>query len=275
MKLSLIVENKTFQEHIHAEHGLALLIETDEKTILFDSGESDALMKNAMLMGVDLSKVDFALLSHGHFDHSGGFPHFNQINPDAKIYLHKSAFKETYDIGKDGSPTGQNLGVQWNEGQKQRMEPNLVFTDGPVYITDNIVISGSIPEHMRETRTGQFLEKTDGGYELDTMDHEQFLIIKENGKLYVFSGCSHNGVVPVVEYARQLFPDHEIQLLFGGFHLYTSPYDQLLFDVRRISSLDVECFMPVHCTGLTATFKMKELLGDRCIILNSGDKLFY
>ena len=272
MKIDLIVENKTYSEGIHAEHGLALLIETHEKTILFDSGESDALINNAKVMDIDLSKADLAILSHGHFDHSGGMPLFSEINPEAKIYIRENAFSKSYDIDKKGKPTGNNIGIRWTDEQKKKIEPKLVFTEEPVYITDDIIISGSIPEDLRETGTERFLKESDGGYVQDDMGHEQFLIIRENGKLNIFSGCSHNGVAPIIEYTNMLFPGEGIRLLFGGFHLYNSKDHQLMSDVDRITSLDVEYFMPVHCTGMDAMFRMKELLGDRCIILNGGDK---
>lgn len=275
MKLSLIVENKTYSEGIRTEHGLALLIETDEKIILFDSGESDAVINNANVMDIDLTGVDLAILSHGHYDHSGGMPLFNKIDPDAKIYIQKNAFNKSYDIDKKGKPTGNNIGIRWTDEEKKRIEPKLVFTEEPVYITDNIIISGSIPQKLRENGTERFLRESGESYVHDDMDHEQFLIIRENGKLNIFSGCSHNGVVPIIEYTNMLFPGEEIRLLFGGFHLYNSKDDHLLFDVGRITSLDVEYFMPVHCSGLNAMFRMKELLDDRCILLNAGDKLFF
>ncbi len=270
MKLSLIVENKTYRENILAEHGLALLIETDEKIILFDSGASDALIINSNEMDIDLSKVDLAILSHGHYDHSGGFPYFNKINPLANIYLQKNAFKQTFDIDKKGKPTEQNLGIRWADEEKIGLTPNLVFTDEPGYITDDIIISGSIPKHMRETRSGQFLEKSGDEYVFDKMEHEQFLIIREKGDLYIFAGCCHNGVAPVINYTKKLFPDEKIKLLFGGFHLYELSGDKLSDEVRKIANLDVDYFIPVHCTGINAIVMMKELLGDRCIILNAG-----
>lgn len=275
MKLDLIVENKTYESGIIAEHGLALLIETGEKTILFDSGGSHSLINNAKAMDVNLAKVDFAVLSHGHYDHSGGFPDFNSVNPNAPIYLHQNAFKETYEIDESGKPKGSNLGIQWSDEDKKRLAPNLVYTSGPVFITDNMVISGSIPHEMREHETGRFLEKIGDGYKFDEMEHEQFLAIKENNLLYLFSACSHTGVKPVVDYAKQLFPDTAIRMIFGGFHLFLSQMDLLLNAVDRIATLDVEYFMPVHCTGLKATFRMKELLGNRCLVLNAGDKLYF
>lgn len=275
MKLNLIVENKTYEDGIMAEHGLALLIETGEKTILFDSGKSHALINNGNRMNLDLSKVDFAVLSHGHYDHSGGFPDFNRINPNAPIYIHQNAFKEIYEMNEFGKPIGHNLGIQWDDKEKETIKENLIFTNEPLYITENIVISGSIPNEMREHKTGRFLEKVGSEYKFDEMEHEQFLAINENEQLYIFTACSHTGVKPVVDYAKQLFPDMNIRLVFGGFHLYSSQIDLLLNAVDRITTMDVEYYMPVHCTGLKATFRMKELLGDRCVVLNAGDKLYF
>lgn len=274
MKLSLIVENKTYDGDIQAEHGLSLLIETEEKTILFDAGESDMLIKNAEAMDIDLKEVDFAVLSHGHNDHSGGFPAFHKINPKANIYIQENALKESFEADKDGKPTGLNIGIPWTPIERTTLDASLRYTKEPVYITDNIVISGCIPEETREYHTERFFEKVGDEYQADKMEHEQFLIIKEKGQLYIFNGCCHNGVVPVVEYAKELFPNEEIKLIFGGFHLYNSAHDSLLNEVNRITDLGSELYIPVHCTGLKAIHRMMDVLDDRCIIMNAGEKVY-
>ena len=93
IKISFLVENKTDNPGIIAEHGLSIYIETPERRILFDAGATDILAHNAERMGIDLAEADLAVVSHGHYDHTGGFPAFCRINERAPIYIHRDAFR--------------------------------------------------------------------------------------------------------------------------------------------------------------------------------------
>ena len=96
MEFKFLVENKTESEGILAEHGLSVFIDTGDRKILFDAGASDVFSMNAERMKVDLSEVDLAVISHGHYDHTGGFPMFCRLNRKAPIYVHKNAFRESH-----------------------------------------------------------------------------------------------------------------------------------------------------------------------------------
>lgn len=96
MKFSFLIENKTDHPGVVAEHGLSIYIEAHGKKILFDTGESGLFAQNAKAMKVDLSEVDLAVISHGHYDHAGGVPTFCEINDRAPVYIHKNAFRKSY-----------------------------------------------------------------------------------------------------------------------------------------------------------------------------------
>ena len=108
MKVVTLMENTACREDLCFEHGLSLYIETENHKILFDAGQSAAFADNAEKLGVDLRELDFAVLSHGHYDHSGGLKRFLQCNDRAAVYVHRDAFmphfnKENADIGLDSS----------------------------------------------------------------------------------------------------------------------------------------------------------------------------
>ena len=100
MKLTVLAENTTCRNDLTAQHGLSLYLETADRKILFDMGQSDAFARNAEALGIDLSKVDFAVISHGHYDHGGGLETFLKINSNAQVYIHRLAFGEHYN-GKE------------------------------------------------------------------------------------------------------------------------------------------------------------------------------
>ncbi len=272
MHISVLIENTTYKKDILAEHGLALFIETDNCKILFDAGQTNALIKNAETMNISLADIDYVVISHGHFDHTGGLPQFCKINRKAKIFIHRDSFGDFYGEDKDGLSDGLKTGILWTERETEETRARLSYTAGPYWINDDMVISGTIPETIRAEQTEKFLVKKDNDkYIKDNMDHEQILVIKEKGKLYIFSGCSHTGVLAAVKYARYFFPETEIELLAAGMHLFNSSSDERKKIFRNLSEENIDYIMPFHCTGSMAICELKNYLEDKCKIHNAGD----
>lgn len=276
MNIKVLIENKTYRPGIIAEHGLSLLIESNGKLIMFDAGQTEALIPNSKQMRSDLSKVDFAVASHGHFDHTGGFPAFCQLNHTASVYIQKNAFSDFYDIKEDGSPEESPCGILWNDAQMNMMKDRLIQTDGPLWIDRNTVISGTIPRSSMNAAKEEFLVKQkDGGYLKDKMDHEQFLAIEEDENIYLFSGCSHTGIVNAIEYACSLFPGRNLKLLVGGMHMFCCSSFERNRIIGKMADLQMEAIIPMHCTGMEAICEMKSHFGDRCLLLNAGDQMSF
>ena len=122
MIIKALAENTSVSEEYRAEHGLSIYIETGNHKLLFDTGRGGLFLENAEKMGVDLSKVDTAVISHGHYDHGGGLPYFLEINQTAKIYIHKKAFGDYYSSRPDGTAY---IGLDKNF----KDHPQIIFTD--------------------------------------------------------------------------------------------------------------------------------------------------
>ncbi len=272
MKISVLIENTTYKKDILAEHGLSLFIETDNCKILFDAGQTDALIKNAETMNISLADIDYVVISHGHFDHTGGLPQFCRINKKAEVYIHRDSFGDFYGEDKDGLSDGLKTGILWTERETEETRDRLSYTAGPYWINDDMVISGTIPDTIRAEQTEKFLVKKDKDkYIKDNMDHEQILVLKEKEKLYIFSGCSHTGVIAAVNYAKYFFPETEIKLFAAGMHLFNSSSDERKKIFRNLFEENIDYILPFHCTGSMAIFELKNYLEDKCKILNAGD----
>ena len=272
MKFSFLVENRTETEGILAEHGLSIYIETGDKRILLDAGASDAFAMNAERMKVDLSQVDLAVVSHGHYDHTCGIPLFCRTNRKAPVYIHKNAFRESHGFSK-GEIEDEMCGIRWSNEQREAVSDRLVFTDGPVWITDDIVISGTIPlaEGFEPTEKFYYFG-VGGGPVFDDMSHEQCLVVRESEGLYVFSGCSHRGVISALQCACSLFPDTPVAALIAGMHLYDAGKKEREEVIRQLQSHQVERILPVHCTGIEAIVELKQAFGDKCVLAMAGDE---
>ena len=276
MRFRFLMENKTDGPGCIAEHGLSIYIETQGRRILFDTGASGLFVQNAEKLGVDLGRVDDVVISHGHYDHTGGVPAFCDCNKTAPIYIHKNAFHETYGLEQNGEWEKEPCSIRWTQEQRQAMEPRIVRTDGVTRISDTIVISGTIPKMEGYEPTETFFRKLeDGRYEADPMDHEQILVIREEEGLYVISGCSHRGVVPAIRYARELFGGERIAVLVAGMHLYNAEKALRKKVIGQILSEDMDLVMPVHCTGIEGICELKAALGEKCVAAAAGSGYGY
>lgn len=271
MKVVFLSENKTDRPPYIGEHGLSIYIETDGKKLLFDGGASNLFMKHAKEKKIDLSLVDHAIVSHGHYDHTGGFPDFIELNKTAPIHLHPEGFHEVYGE-ENGKLDEEACSILWTQEQRKLLEPRISLSKDPVYISEDIVISGEIPEEYGNESVEDFhIKNEDGSYIKDSMAHEQFLMVREQRKLYLFFGCSHKGIFPALKYARNFFPFEEIELLVAGMHLYNADIEQVDDIIKELQTFNIQKIMPVHCTGIHAIARMKEMDHERVIIATVGD----
>lgn len=266
-----LVENKTEHSGMLAEHGLSIYIEADGKKILFDAGATDIVTANAEVMSVKLADVDLAAVSHGHYDHTGGFPAFCALNEKAPVYIHKNAFRDSYGF-RNGEPEEEKSGIRWSKEEREAMSDRFIFTDGPVYITENICITGTVPYADGTNITeGFYFRDENGEWQKDDMSHEQCLVIREPDGLYIFSGCSHRGVISALEAGKAMFPGERVAALVAGMHLYSAAEEDRAYVVQQIASEGLDRVMPVHCTGIKAICDLKAKLGDACIVAVAGD----
>ena len=274
MKFAFLIENKTDRDGLVAEHGLSIYIEAHGRKILFDTGASDLFVKNAEKMNINLEEVEELIISHGHYDHTGGVPAFCEINKIAPIYVHENAFYENFSLNENGERSMDS--IPWTEHECAEIDPRIVRTSGVKWIDENIVISGTVPGIDGYEPTATFYRiLEDGSVIEDNMDHEQMLVIREPEGLYVFSGCSHRGVVPAIRYAREIFGGEKIAALVAGMHLYSADEEMRNKVVGQIIEEEIDIVMPVHCTGINAICDLKTALKDKCIVATTGMKYGY
>ena len=254
MRLVTLIENTSAGEDLHAEHGLSLYIEACGKRILFDMGQGRAFAENAEKMGIDLSLVDLAILSHGHYDHGGGLRRFLEINSKAPVYLSRFAFEKHYVV------TGKYIGLEPMESDR------LIFVDSDLDLGCGMCLRTANEYAQQQENFGMMVER-DGQILADDFRHEMYLLIRENGKLVCISGCSHKGILQIASWFR---PD----VLVGGFHFMLVPPEHpfLLQAAERLLALP-GVYYTGHCTGQEQFDKMKTVMGDRLEAISTGTVL--
>ena len=212
MIISVLTENTAKNEHYKCEHGLCLHIATEKHKILFDTGATALFTENAATMDIDLSKVDAAILSHGHLDHGGGLKTFFQINAKANIYVQKRAFGAFYLNESDGGKIYVGLDSDLLSNDR------FVLLDGDFTLDEGLqIFSNVIGDKSSPSENIHLLEKVGDEFRPDEFAHEQNLVVRENGKTLLVAGCAHRGIVNITEHFRKQhgsFPDFVV----GGFH---------------------------------------------------------
>lgn len=252
MKITVLAENTACSEGMIPQHGLSLYLETGSCRILFDMGQDTAFVRNAEILGIDLSKVDLAVISHGHYDHGGGLAEFLRCNQTAPVYLHASAFGAYY------NGTRKYIGLDHALAD----HPRLQFVKGRLELSDGIYLLDCNEQDWQSDSWGLTC-KTREEFVPDQFLHEQYLQVTEGKKRCVISGCSHKGILNIVSYFQ---PD----VLIGGFHLSKQEDEQALAHIGETLLRGKTTYYTGHCTGEKQYAYLKHRMGDRLQNLSTG-----
>jgi 7,8-dihydropterin-6-yl-methyl-4-(beta-D-ribofuranosyl)aminobenzene 5'-phosphate synthase len=261
MIVKVLIEDTCQNPALAPEHGLSLHIEANGRKILFDTGQSPAFLQNAEKMGVDLSLVDFAVLSHAHYDHGGGIAAFLSHNDRAKVYVSRYAFGD-YLAGAD-----RYVGLD----PLLKDHPRLLSVSEITRLADGISVYPAKGQTLVHPILSYGLTiRRNGALLPDDFRHEQYLEIVEAGKRVLVSGCSHRGIVNIARWFR---PD----VLVGGFHLFNldpegegrAELDAVARELNETGAFYYTC----HCTGVKQYEYLKRSLKDRLFYISSGQEI--
>ncbi|HRX94409.1 MAG TPA: MBL fold metallo-hydrolase [Chitinophagaceae bacterium] len=271
MLIKTLVENTSISKDFGSEHGLSLYIETKKHKILFDVGASELFLKNAKKLDVSIADVDFLVISHGHYDHGGGLKSFLHENTKAEVFLHRLAFEKHYAI----RPNDELDFIGLDENLKQNKQ--IVLTSDRFFINSGIQVFSNITQRKPRPKSNRgLLTEYNGQTTDDIFAHEQNLVIEEDGKTLLVTGCAHNGIINILEHFHTLkgrMPDYVI----GGFHLSSRSggnEDSEMTDriVKYLLSTKAK-FYTCHCTGIEPYKRLKAGMRDSIDYLSAGSKI--
>ena len=279
MKIKILIENTT-KSDLTPEHGLSIFIEYNDKKILLDAGTTSTFMDNAEKIKADISSVDFCVLSHGHYDHSGGFAEFLRKNPDKKIYAMKN-IEEDYYSASGGSI--HFIGVP--REVYPAFKDNFILLDKAAKIEEGIyVIPHKQSESLRKIgERAKLYRKIDEEYIPDDFSHELSLVIESEEGLTIFNSCSHGGVANIIEEVKEYFgQDKIIKAFVGGLHMKGKSGNKEIctFSESEIEALvkyckdnNIQKLYTGHCTGSVGYELIRKYMEDGVEYISTGSEI--
>jgi len=277
MKLTILVDNYVEEQKLRAEHGLAILIEDGAERILFDCGQSDLILANAKIMGVDLNKVTRIVLSHGHFDHTGGLlPVLKHMDKNIDIHAHPLIFEEKFSKyrGFNGFAESRYIGIPEKRQVYEKKGARFLLSSEPVRISDDIYLTGQINKDNSGNKTasanaeeqqGHFFIRENNIFVKDPLDDDISIFINLQDLLVIITGCAHSGIINILKKAEELkFADKSL-IIAGGLHLAKKDGTYIDNIITQLKKYDIKLLVPAHCTGTDAYVKLKNNFNDICI----------
>ena len=250
--VKITILHNELDKFVEEKSGFGILIEAENKRILFDTSYFNDIIKNAKKGKIDLSNIDYIILSHGHIDHTEGlrFVDFSNVK---NLLAHPDCFQKKYFKGEG------YIGIPLLLDYLKR-KTKVILTKEPFWIEkDKIVFLGQIPRkiNFEAKEPVGYLENEEDDFVLD----DSAIAIKTKKGLIIISGCSHSGICNIIEYAKKVCNENKIYVLMGGFHLFNREVADKT--IEFIKDQNIEQIYPAHCLDNYAFSKFKEIGGKR------------
>ncbi len=262
VKLTVLCENTAGVAHgLVGEWGLSIFIEKNGKKILFDTGQSGSLLTNAAVLGIDLKSVDALVLSHGHYDHTGGLRAFLQYRGKLPVYAHPDLFALHY----KSSEEPKYIGVPYRKEELESLGAEFSFVSEPLVVAPGVFVSGEVPRKTVFEKADESLFCLENGKKVipDKFNDDMSLYCFTPKGILIVLGCAHAGLVNIVQHAREVTGESRIYGIIGGTHLGPVPVEQQSATIDYLKELDLQFLAANHCTGLPVISRLAGAFGPR------------
>ena len=254
LNLTVLVENTAQGHGLLAEHGLAFWLGLGSRRILFDTGQTGIVCLNANRLGIDLGSTSAIVLSHGHYDHTGGLVQVLKHTGRTQVFAHPEVLTDKFARNADG--TSRNIGMSAQTRTALKQTAVVTPTETPTEIGDGMFATGPVPRLSDfEDTGGPFFKDADCRQPDDLIDDQAVFVETPDG-IVVILGCAHAGIINTLRYIRKLLPERLIHTVIGGTHLVTADAKRLDRTVDALRDFEIQRLVPLHCTGFPAAARL-------------------
>jgi 7,8-dihydropterin-6-yl-methyl-4-(beta-D-ribofuranosyl)aminobenzene 5'-phosphate synthase len=263
LRITTLSENTAGSRDLLAEWGLSFLIETGNETILFDTGKTITAAHNVDSLGADLKQVSKIVLSHGHYDHTGGLRQvLRRMHKEVEIIAHPDVWASKYSRRK--GKRDRYTGLPFQREELESLGAVFSLTTESLKVAENCFTTGEVPMVTDyETIDSRLFVRTEAGWQPDPLLDDLALVIKTELGLVVVLGCAHRGIINTLYHARQITGVESIYAVLGGAHLIDAPQERVRKTIAALKELDVQKLGLCHCTGLPAITTLAHEFGER------------
>jgi len=273
IKITILCENTAIPaKGILGEHGFSALIDAPAGHYLFDTGQGNTLLHNAATLGIDLSRLNRIMLSHGHFDHTGGLIDVLKITGPIDVHAHPDVFQHRFALAKTGrKQTFRPIHSPVSAKKIKDLNARMIFNTRFTQIESNLYLTGEVPRRAAfEMPDSRLVIKKNGKFVPDPLKDDQSAILKTKRGLIVIFGCAHAGMINTLNHIRRHLPDDKLHMVIGGTHLGFLSNAQVAKSIACLQSFGIEKIGVSHCTGGKASLHLMKVFKEKFFFANAG-----
>lgn len=273
-RLTILCENSVaIPFGVIGEHGFACFVETPDGNYLFDTGQGFGIVQNSLALDKDLRSINAVMISHGHYDHTGGLPEVLKLKGEVNVYGHPDIFSKRIWSSGDQS---RFVGIPYRRVYLESLGANFLLSNELVTVGPGVLLTGEIPRHSAfEKGDSSMTAILPNGSTIhpDPLKDDLSLIVDSSKGLILVLGCAHAGMINIIEYALAQTGRDRIHAIIGGTHLGFSSDEQFEETLKVIDHYQIERLGVSHCTGLPKAALLHAQLGERFFFGNVGTVL--
>ncbi len=275
IRITTLIDNKlSANEKLGSEHGLSYLVEKDGFRLLFDSGATSLVRKNAAELGISLKDLDAVAISHGHYDHAGGYRSLIENGEGAPLlYTGEKFFEKKLAALDDGGTRDLSTGFS-EEYLKEHGIEHRVVSDRQEIFPGIWLLTGFPRIHDFETIPARFVKETAKGIIPDTFPDEICCVLDTKEGSVVLVGCSHPGILNIVTHVKNIFT-RPVAAVYGGTHLMAATRARTELTIQRLKEMGVGVMGLGHCSGELVEEILKTRTDIRSRHMGPGDMAVY